>query len=298
MDNFLSVVIVTCNRRKELLKAMQSCIKHTKRFIEFVIVDNHSTDNTKSAVESFCKSLGAASLNYIYLEKNTGVSYARNVGYKAAKGDILFFIDDDAEVTSAGNSLDDVYDFMRSCRKVMACTGVSHDYRYGGKLSFVRDRMDTRVDKYAIRSYVGFNHFIKKGFTDRDYIYPNNLFYGSEELYVGLSVQKNHGMVAFYSDHSVKHNPSSSTRIDRREGIMNGHINTYVVKKYFLPNMWEIASTVLFLIRIIRFCKGNLREIRKCAKLAEDRYDKQYDNKLTLKETVTLIRKFGFLKVL
>lgn len=298
MDKLLSIVIITCNREDEIIKTIASCLEHTERTVEFVIVDNNSQDNTEETVKSYLTKSDRSSLQYIKLDSNTGVSHARNIGYKAAKGDIQFYIDDDAIVTSSEYSLDAVADYMREHSDVLAATGTSHDYRYGGNLNFCKDRTQSVDDLYTVRSYVGFNHFIKSGFNHMDYIYPDNLFYGSEELYAGLTVCKERGKTVFYKGHSVQHNPSQNTRINRREGLKNGHINTYVIKKYFLPGCVQWISWLIFLARITKFSKGNLTEIKQCLSLSRKRYDKQYNNKMSLAATVKAINRFGFLRVL
>lgn len=297
MDALLSVVIITCNRKDEILLAIESCKVHTKREFEIVVVDNNSTDGTEKVVRTYC-SENRIPLQYHYLDRNTGVSFARNIGYRAAKGDILFFIDDDAVVISECDSLDIVADYMRSNKEVMACSGTSIDYRYGGKMAFVRSRSDKADNYYQVRSYVGFNHFLKKNFTERDYIYPDNLFYGSEELYVGLSVLRYGGKVINVNEHVVQHNPSTNSRIDRREGILNGHINTYVIKSYFLTGIWKVISRAMFIARIIRFCKGNIREIIGCIHTVKSRSDYKYKNSMSFNMTRRAISLFGVKSIL
>lgn len=297
MDALLSIVLITCNRKDEIIKAIESCRTHTERAFEVVVVDNNSTDGTETAVRSYCVEKNL-SLQYHYLDQNTGVSFARNIGYREANGDILFFIDDDAVVISEGNSLDLVADYMRANKDVMACVGTSIDYRYGGKMSFVRRKSDSAENYYQVRSYVGFNHFIKKGFTDRDYIYPDNLFYGSEELYVGLSVLRYGGRVININEHVVQHNPSKNTRIDRRVGIKNGHINTFVIKGYFLGGFWKIISNMFFIARIIRFCKGDISEVCDCIRTAKNRTDEKYKNLMSFSKTKEAISSFGIKSIL
>lgn len=297
MSEMLSVVIITCNRKEEILKAIESCRTHTQRAFELVVIDNNSSDNTKEAVSLYCDK-HKISLKYIYLDRNTGVSFARNIGYRIASGDILFFIDDDAIVISEGQSLDVVADYMRKNEDVFACGGISLDYRYGGQLSFVKNKNDMKNDYYQIRSYVGFNHFIKKGFTEREFIYPDNLFYGSEELYVGFTILKYGGRIVNVNEHVVQHNPSVNTRIDRREGLMNGYINTYVIKKYFLKGHYRMISSGLFYIRIARFCKFNLHTIWEYRKLAKVRYDSKYENQMNDKQISQAVKAFGLKAIL
>lgn len=294
----LSVVIITCNRQDEILKAMNSCLRHTSRKIEFVIVDNNSKDNTELVIKKFASEHNEVSVNYNKLHSNTGVAFARNIGYRAAIGDILFFIDDDAEVISNGNSLDEVYDYMIDNPTIFACTGESRDPRYNGSMTFVKNKNDDISDLYRVRSYVGFNHFIKKGFSHKDYIYPDNLFYGSEELYVGLSVLKYGGDIRYFANHIVQHNPSVNTRIDPREGERNGHINTYVIKSYFNTGIFKIISFGLFLFRVIRFSNGSIVEIKRCLNEKNKRYEKIYVDSFDWKTNLKVIKEYGIKYIL
>jgi glycosyltransferase involved in cell wall biosynthesis len=60
---------------------------------EIIIVDNGSTDSTGEIVRSIAKTRP----NIVYTkEDRIGLSYARNAGILAAKGEFVAFIDDDA----------------------------------------------------------------------------------------------------------------------------------------------------------------------------------------------------------
>lgn len=295
-NQILSIVYITANRCEELIRSIKSCQNHTSREFELVVVDNNSSDGTQIKVERYCKDNNIA-LNYTYLNENTGVSHARNIGFQKATGDILFFIDDDAVVISDNNSLDLVCDYMRQNENVYSATGVSIDYRFDGVWRAMKAKGENASDYYQIKSFVGFNHFIKKAFTQNPYIYPDNLFYGSEELYMGLTVIKEGGKTIFISDHIVKHNPSRNTRINPYEGRKNGHINTYVIKKYFLPFPYSALSTILFFFRMIRFTKFSFHKTCECIRMAHDRYDSSYDNKMTITQINKVTKKFNFLKI-
>lgn len=90
----ISAIICTLNRAGYLEKAIQSLVDQTlpKEQYEIIVVDNGSTDNTKTIVEGF-KQL--KNLRYIY-EPVTGLSQARNTGWQSAQGEYVAFIDDDA----------------------------------------------------------------------------------------------------------------------------------------------------------------------------------------------------------
>jgi GT2 family glycosyltransferase len=91
-----SVIICTCNRSDRLTEALESLMRITVPLAmewEVLIVDNNSTDATKSTGESFAAKYGGR-IRYIF-EGAQGKSFALNAGIRAAHGDILAFTDDD-----------------------------------------------------------------------------------------------------------------------------------------------------------------------------------------------------------
>jgi len=85
-----SVIIVTYNTDKELLSQnLDSLTMQNNKNFEIIIVDNSDKTNVKSSALKY-------SLKYIKLNKNYGLSLARNIGIKFAKGNIVIFLDDDA----------------------------------------------------------------------------------------------------------------------------------------------------------------------------------------------------------
>jgi glycosyltransferase involved in cell wall biosynthesis len=89
----ISVVIPTYNRAAFLKSSLKSLAEQTlpaSRF-EVLVVDDGSQDET----ESVCRKWSARfPLRYLF-ERNSGISAAKNLGVVAARGDIIFFFDDD-----------------------------------------------------------------------------------------------------------------------------------------------------------------------------------------------------------
>jgi len=85
-----SVVIVTYNTNQKLLsKNLESLNIQTDNNFEIIIVDNSDKRDIKPIVSKY-------SIKYIKLNKNYGLSLARNIGIKFAQGEIVIFLDDDA----------------------------------------------------------------------------------------------------------------------------------------------------------------------------------------------------------
>lgn len=96
----VSIIICTYNRARSLhrtLKSLSEMVAPVTCVWEVLVVDNNSQDDTSHTVALFSRE---ARLNVRYVfEDRQGLNHARNTGVKEAKGDLLFFLDDDVEVT-------------------------------------------------------------------------------------------------------------------------------------------------------------------------------------------------------
>jgi len=89
----ISVIIPTYNREQYLPRAIDSVLSQTYTGLELIIVDDASTDGTEELVKSY----NDQRVKYIKLNKNSGVSTARNTGIKKALYDWVAFLDSDDE---------------------------------------------------------------------------------------------------------------------------------------------------------------------------------------------------------
>jgi glycosyltransferase involved in cell wall biosynthesis len=94
----ISFIICTYNREKYIYECLSRLAKNTaKEGYEIVLVNNNSTDNTAAECERFEADFKPSNYSY-FVEKQQGLSYARNRGIAEAKGEWLVFLDDDAMV--------------------------------------------------------------------------------------------------------------------------------------------------------------------------------------------------------
>lgn len=92
---YLSVIIPTFNRSKLLGDALLSFIKQdlpSDRF-EILVIDNNSTDDTKTVVENLIKE-NRFNIKYFF-ESGVGLLAGRHRGFFESKGDVLVYSDDD-----------------------------------------------------------------------------------------------------------------------------------------------------------------------------------------------------------
>lgn len=289
----LSIVYITRNRKRELRKSILSCEAHVSIKREYVIIDNGSEDNTAEMINELIAS--GINIRYFLQDNNRGVSGGRNIGLKEAKGEICYFIDDDATIVSEGLCLDKAYEYLMTHSDVAALGNDCYDTERQCKLLGCKDR---KYGSNMIRNYVGCSHFVKKSIVENTLLYPDNLMYGAEELYAGFLFYFLKKTIVQYDEVSILHKPSKSTRTSMSERKRNGYINTYVIKKYFLPRRYRIASYILFLIRIFLFEKGNIKLILQDFDIVRKRYDIQYAHQMEINQVKKMINMFGIEKIL
>ena len=80
--------------------AINSLLMNSYKSFELIIVDDGSYDETESLVnKKYRKELAEGKIVYKKLDKNHGVSYARNAGIMLAKGDWITYLDTDNYVS-------------------------------------------------------------------------------------------------------------------------------------------------------------------------------------------------------
>ena len=95
----LSVIVCTYNRDKYIYNILKSIAENDfppEKF-DIILINNNSTDSTESECERFQSDFPQIEFHY-FVEKNKGLSHARNRGIKEAAGDVLVYVDDDATV--------------------------------------------------------------------------------------------------------------------------------------------------------------------------------------------------------
>ncbi len=94
MNPLISVIIPSYQHASTLVACLESVLSQTYAPIEIVLVDDGSNDVTAEVVKPYLNRI-----NYIY-QQNRGGNRARNVGYKASKGEYVIFTDADVVMES------------------------------------------------------------------------------------------------------------------------------------------------------------------------------------------------------
>jgi glycosyltransferase involved in cell wall biosynthesis len=97
----ISFILLTWNSEKYIGKCLGSLfadLNGNPFSYEIFIVDNGSKDNTIKIINLF-KDRYHKRIIPIYLQKNTGTTYSRNLALRKAKGDFIVIMDSDVEVS-------------------------------------------------------------------------------------------------------------------------------------------------------------------------------------------------------
>jgi len=88
----VSVLVVNYNRADLLQECLESLIKQTFTDLEIIVVDNGSTDSSRTVLDSF----PAGRVIPLFLDSNTGFAGGCNAGFRIARGTYVALLNNDA----------------------------------------------------------------------------------------------------------------------------------------------------------------------------------------------------------
>lgn len=87
----LSIIMPVYNASQFVSEAIQSALNQTYKDLELIIINDGSSDNSKSIIKSFTDSR----IKYFENKKNSGIVFSRNRGLKLANGEYIGMLDAD-----------------------------------------------------------------------------------------------------------------------------------------------------------------------------------------------------------
>jgi glycosyltransferase involved in cell wall biosynthesis len=206
----VSIIIPTYNYAGYLPRAIQSCLDQSYKFLEIIVIDDGSTDNTKEIAESYGKRI-------IYIrQENAGVSSARNRGLEEATGHCIAFLDADDYLRE--DAIEVRLNALLS--KPSAGTVITETYSQKGSDLYCKPRFKTDImsDKFyedlllgrfpfgtcaaLIRSSIARQFRFPSGISNgEDVVYFLKIFFKAPVYYL----QKPTAVTVWHSD-SLRHN--------------------------------------------------------------------------------------------
>lgn len=194
MENFeykVSVIVPVYNCDQYIDSCMNSLLNQTLPINEFeiIFINDGSTDKSREKCEQYEKIYN----NVVVVNKeNGGVSSARNIGIKIAKGKYLLYLDSDDEITAntlekVSSYFDSVYDNIDICtyKIVSIKNGVRQPlhfrYKYMNKTGYFD------VNEYPYISQSPMNIMVKNGLN---IYFDTSLTMGEDQKYISTIISR------------------------------------------------------------------------------------------------------------
>lgn len=191
----VSIIVPVYNVEKYISKCLETLVNQTLKDIEIIIVNDGSTDKSKSIIDKY-KIRYPGIIKY-YEKENGGLSDARNYGIRYAKADYIAFLDSDDYVEL------DMYEKLYNKAITEHSDMVECDFIWE---YLNKKKIDTGIiynskkDMIKYARVVAWNKLIKKSVIEKNMIsYPKGLRYEDVEFF--------YKMVPFYQKVSFVKEP-------------------------------------------------------------------------------------------
>lgn len=251
----ISVIIPIYNREKYIRKCLESILNQTYNNIEVICVDDKSTDSSLSICKEYAQNDNRVKV--VALEKNQGVSNARNTGIINATGEWIAFVDSDDYI-----DVNMFFDMIKAADE----TGVdivlsdldmfSQGKHQDMKISLEPDNIYTKdeIRKYILPrfSYEGTDNlglfafstklYKKQIITDNRIVFDTSIAYEEDKLFV-IEVLANCNSLYYIPKAYYKYDTSSGGLYSAfNQNAWKWYVNSYfkvnyLIKKYNINNI-------------------------------------------------------------
>jgi glycosyltransferase involved in cell wall biosynthesis len=112
----ISIILPVYNVEKYLLRCLESISNQTFKDFEIIAINDGATDSSLRILEEYTNKEKRLK---IFSQENQGLSAARNIGMKNAKGEYIYFLDSDDAIHP--QLLEIVYDFATKHSADLVC---------------------------------------------------------------------------------------------------------------------------------------------------------------------------------
>lgn len=296
MGKKLTIGLVTMNRERQVVEAIQSCLNsHLPNETEFVVIDNASTDNTEEAVEYILSNSG---YTYYYekLPENIGCGRGRNYAFSKSCGEYYYSLDDDAVIDAqCVDFFTYAIDILEKNKEIVTLTTQIYDTAWkSNRLNETSVKLSD--DLYECKMFCGGSHFLRRSFFTSAPYFSNN--YGYEELLPSLYVADAGYKNVFCNSIRIIHMPSvdkwDHSDKNNHTLLINECVLQYAIKKSVYP---KVIVPILYMAYLAR-CNRYIKQIPNWKEKANDIYKQTEDSikrlrRIHLKTVASLYKKFG-----
>ena len=207
-----------------------------------IVIINNGSDKSYASFEKMLEELPQsqrALVNYVDNGENLGVARGRNLGVKLAKGNLLIFIDDDAEFSEKNVlslSLQKLEQYQHKNVKLIAFRELrtfNNEYYIATKSKALLGQRE-----FLTNFFVGSGHVIKREVFDTVGDYITDFFYGMEEYDLAYKALDAGYRILYTADVTVLHKKSMDGRAPEKTMYRWMLENKTVVAYKYLPKFY------------------------------------------------------------
>lgn len=245
---YISIIIPVYNAEQYIERCIDSVIKQTYYNIEIILVDDGSNDSSNQIIKKYEREDSRIRL---FHQNNQGVSAARNLGIREARGCWISFLDADDYLEL--NAFEKLYQYIAEERKKVDIVCYSYVEDKDGKLSYMNNTGIKKIcdaedlymhvfDNNNISGYI-WNKMFRKDIIEKETIqFQKNIPMNEDLLFCAQYINKiNKGMVIdipyyYYFKHygSASITPVSEKHLlsEKAFKMMYSECSTETRKKY------------------------------------------------------------------
>jgi len=236
----ISIQILTWNKAKAVLKAIQSALDQTYPNTEIVVIDNGSEDDSAQLI-----SQQFPQVKLVELDKNYGCPGGRNRGIPHCKGEFIFYMDNDALLH--WKAVEKAHQSIIKDEHIGIVGGVVFPFSDYDKAD-VKCPLPNGDHRYFSSAFQGGVSLHRKSMYDHTGVYPDKYFYGGEEGYLFMKMLA----TDYYAikDESVVlwHIPSKLSENNSMD-LVNRQVNGMANRITFWPTEFIVIYLLKSLIR-------------------------------------------------
>lgn len=258
----ISIIIPLYNSEPFLLQCLNSIKEQTFRDFEIIIINDFSTDSSLKIASEYKEKYKAELklFKIINLGHNRGVSYARNIGLLAAKGNYICFLDSDDFIKP--DFLEIMYKKIIKYNSDIVCC----NYYYSNKKNKIKKNLlhhrpglyaSVRIIKSLIKDTT-LHFFVWNKMFKKDIILKNQIFFENrcfEDMLFTLKAFYFSSKVLIIDDilyYYRKHN-SSLTHFMALEKLNDYLISLKFIKKFLFEENTYKKYTLSYRFLVVRF---------------------------------------------
>jgi GT2 family glycosyltransferase len=234
--HLITVFILNWNRRDDTIEAIKSVQEQTYKPIQILVVDNGSTDGSPEAIEQ-----AFPEATSVRLDQNYGCPGGRNRGIPHAKGEFIFFLDNDGLLEP--DAVEQAHNAISKDSRIAVISGKTVFYKTG-ETHFLFGDNSAADRSFFTAEFSGGASMHRAVIYEEIGLYPDDYMYGGEETNLAMRLIDHGWLIQYVPSVVMHHKVLSSARDRRREfvGICSNVQATY----------WSLYPLELAILHTIR----------------------------------------------